>query len=46
MITIECPCCDHEVRMDFSATELSCDECAVTARIAPDEARIELALAA
>jgi hypothetical protein len=45
MITIECPCCDHEIRMKFDAAELACSECAVTAPIAPD-ARVELAAAA
>jgi hypothetical protein len=46
MITIECPCCDHEIRMELDASELACDECAVTAPIAPDAVAPELALAA
>jgi hypothetical protein len=45
MITVDCPCCDHEIRMEFDAAEIACSECAVTAEIAPD-ARAELAVAA
>lgn len=45
MITVDCPCCDHEIRMEFDAAEIACSECAVTAQIAPD-AYAELATAA
>jgi len=45
MITVDCPCCDHEIRMEFDAAEIVCGECAVTAQIAPD-AYAELAAAA
>ena len=46
MIMIECPCCEHEIRMELDAAELACDECAVTAPIAPGELRIPLRAAA
>ena len=46
MITIECPCCADEILMEPDAVELSCAECAVTAQIAPDDRRMELAVAA
>ena len=46
MITVDCPCCDHEIRMEFDAADIVCSECAVMAQIAPDEPARKLALAA
>jgi hypothetical protein len=36
MITIDCPLCAGEATTDEALTVLSCDECGISAAIAPD----------
>jgi ribosomal protein L37AE/L43A len=41
MITIDCPLCASEATTDEALTVLTCDECGISAAIAPDPVAFE-----